>query len=92
MRESGKDAGGGDGQMDVLVGVEEAARSLGCHGDTVRRLILTGRLPAVKVVGRWRIDPADLATVVERFPSDGPSGVESPAGVSSAAAHAAKGR
>jgi excisionase family DNA binding protein len=49
-----------------FLSVEQLARRLACHGDTVRRLIPSGRLPAVKVVGRWRIDPADVSAVLDR--------------------------
>ncbi len=35
--------------MTTLLTVEEAATSLRCHRETVRRMISDGRLPAVKL-------------------------------------------
>lgn len=52
--------------MNALVGVEEAARLFGCHGDTVRRLIRLGRLPAVKLFGRWRIESREVTALLEK--------------------------
>ncbi|HEY8168164.1 MAG TPA: B12-binding domain-containing protein [Candidatus Limnocylindrales bacterium] len=51
-------AGGGE-----LVTLHEAANRLGVHYMTVYRHVRLGMLPARKVGGSWRIDPADLATV-----------------------------
>lgn len=41
----------------------EAAERLGMTDSGVRRLILTGRLPARKIGRDWIIKPADLRTV-----------------------------
>jgi excisionase family DNA binding protein len=41
----------------------EAAERLGVHYMTVYRYVRTGRLPATRDGGTWRVDPADLALV-----------------------------
>lgn len=41
----------------------EAARRLDVHYMTAYRYVRTGRLPATKVGGEWRVSPADLASV-----------------------------
>ena len=46
-----------------MIGLQEAADRLGVHYMTVYRYIRTGRLPAVKEAGEWRIERA----VVDRF-------------------------
>ena len=37
------------------VGLAELATRLGCHRESLRRAASRGRLPAVKVGGRWRV-------------------------------------
>jgi MerR family transcriptional regulator, light-induced transcriptional regulator len=51
-------SGAGD---DELLTLHEAADRLGVHYMTVYRRVRLGMLPAHKVGGSWRIDPADLA-------------------------------
>jgi excisionase family DNA binding protein len=46
---------------DDLLTLSEAADRLGVHYMTVYRRVRLGMLPAHKVGGSWRIDPADLA-------------------------------
>jgi excisionase family DNA binding protein len=53
--------------VDVL-GVDEAARTLGIGADRMRVLLRTGRLPARKVGGRWVVLRRDLALVAHRSP------------------------
>jgi excisionase family DNA binding protein len=43
-----------------VFGTREAAAVLGCDTSHVRRLCLTGRLPARRIRGGWLIDSADL--------------------------------
>jgi excisionase family DNA binding protein len=43
-----------------MVGLNDAADHLGVHYMTVYRYVRTGRLPAVKVEGKWRVDQADV--------------------------------
>ena len=57
--------------MDVL-GVEEAAQTLGIGADRMRVLLRTGRLPARKLGGRWVILRRDLALVAHRTPGRPP--------------------
>jgi excisionase family DNA binding protein len=46
---------------DELLTLHEAANRLGVHYMTAYRRVRLGMLPAQKVGGSWRIDPADLA-------------------------------
>ncbi|HEU5205264.1 MAG TPA: cobalamin-dependent protein [Candidatus Limnocylindrales bacterium] len=46
---------------DELLTLHEAANRLGVHYMTVYRRVRLGMLPAHKVGGSWRIEPADLA-------------------------------
>jgi excisionase family DNA binding protein len=48
---------------DDLLTLHEAADRLGVHYMTVYRHVRLGMLPARKVGGSWRIDPADVAAV-----------------------------
>lgn len=50
----------GVGVSDVLMTVAEAAGYLRCHPQTVRSLIHSGRLPAVKLNRQYRIKLEDL--------------------------------
>ena len=43
-----------------LIGLPEAAETLGVHYMTAYRYIRTGRLPAQSVGGHWLVDPADI--------------------------------
>ncbi len=43
-----------------MIGLNDAAHRLGVHYMTVYRYVRTGRLPAVKTAGEWRVDPADV--------------------------------
>lgn len=47
--------------VDGLLTLHEAADRLGVHYMTVYRRVRLGMLPARRVGGSWRIDPADLA-------------------------------
>ncbi len=46
-----------------MIGLQQAADRLGVHYMTVYRYIRTGRLPAVKEAGEWRIE----RTAVDRL-------------------------
>lgn len=46
-----------------LVGLRDAADQLGVHYMTAYRYVRTGRLPARKQGGEWRVDPADLGRI-----------------------------
>ena len=43
-----------------LISITEAARMLGVSGETVRRWIHLGLIPAKKVGAYWKIDPKEL--------------------------------
>jgi excisionase family DNA binding protein len=61
---------------DGLLTLHEAADRLGVHYMTVYRHVRLGMLPARKVGGSWRIDPADVAAVQ---PPGGPTRRRAPA-------------
>lgn len=45
---------------EEVIGLNDAADRLGVHYMTVYRYIRTGRLPAAKVAGEWRVDEVDV--------------------------------
>lgn len=47
----------------VFLSVDQAAARLGVHPNTVYRMIVGGRLPAVRAGRLWRIPEAELARV-----------------------------
>jgi excisionase family DNA binding protein len=51
-----------------LVGLPEAAQSLGVHYMTAYRYVRTGRLPARSVGGLWQVDPADIEALKTKKP------------------------
>lgn len=56
--------------------VDEAAHYLKYHAETVRRLARLGRIPVLRVGGRWRFRPERLAEWVDAGcpdPSEQPS-------------------
>lgn len=50
--------------MDLLT-VEEVAKQLRLHPDTVKRLLRDGVIPGYKIQNSWRVKPADLDAYVE---------------------------
>ncbi len=51
-----------------MIGLNDAADCLGVHYMTVYRYVRTGRLPAVKIAGEWRVDEADVARLRRQKP------------------------
>lgn len=54
-----------------MLTVREVAERLGCHPATVKRMIASGRLPAVRLAGprgHYRVSEDALATFVEARP------------------------
>ena len=51
---------------DELETTDFAADFLKVHPETVRRLIRSGELPAVKVGRNWRVRRSDLQRILER--------------------------
>ncbi|MGA5339023.1 helix-turn-helix domain-containing protein [Streptomyces griseoincarnatus] len=49
-----------DSGLERMLGTREAAAVLGCDTSHVRRLCLTGRLPARRITGGWLIDSTAL--------------------------------
>ncbi len=54
-----------------MIGLGEAADMLGVHYMTAYRYVRTGRLPAVKVAGQWRVEPADVDRLLRPEPAAG---------------------
>ena len=48
-----------------LLTINEVAELLGFHPVSIRNWVRTGKLPAVRIAGQWRFDPAELAGWVE---------------------------
>ena len=56
-----------------LLDTLSAAKLLQCDRATITRWIFTGKLPAFRVGGRWRISRADVLSMIERYkPQDVP--------------------
>jgi len=51
--------------LDEYADVEEAARRLGIHPESVRRLIRQGKLPAIRFSNKWLMEKH----VLEQFAS-----------------------
>lgn len=49
--------------LEPAITVDEAARRLGMHPESVRRMCRAGRVPAAKFGRVWRIDPARLSAM-----------------------------
>jgi excisionase family DNA binding protein len=56
-----------------LIGLNDAAERLAVHYMTAYRYVRTGRLPAIKTAGEWRVDPADLERML-RVPAESKRG------------------
>lgn len=56
-----------------LLSTDEAARKLGLHPETVRRLLRNGTLRGVKIGRVHRVDEDEIAAYVERLPVTGKS-------------------
>jgi excisionase family DNA binding protein len=50
--------------MAAAITLQEAADRLGVHYMTAYRYVRTGRLPAHRTGGQWKVDPADLRAVI----------------------------
>jgi excisionase family DNA binding protein len=48
-----------------LLTIAEVSELIGFHAVTIRNWVRAGRLPAVRIAGQWRFDPAELAGWVE---------------------------
>lgn len=49
----------------ALLTITEISDLLGFHEVTLRNWVRAGKLPAVRIAGQWRFDPAELAGWVE---------------------------
>lgn len=45
---------------DEVLSIQEAARALGVHPDTIRRMIKSGEIKAFQVRGRYRIRRSEI--------------------------------
>jgi len=43
--------------QDKLIAVKKLAKELGCHPETVLRMLRAGKIPGMKIGRSWRIDP-----------------------------------
>jgi excisionase family DNA binding protein len=50
----------------MLLRIREVAAELGLAAKTVRKWILTGKLPAVKLGREWRVESEELAIFIAR--------------------------
>jgi excisionase family DNA binding protein len=48
-----------------LLTIAQVSELLGFHEVTLRNWVRAGKLPAVRIAGQWRFDPAELAGWVE---------------------------
>jgi excisionase family DNA binding protein len=48
-----------------LLTIAQVSDLLGFHEVTLRNWVRAGKLPAVRIAGQWRFDPAELAGWVE---------------------------
>ena len=53
--------------LDDYVNIREAARQLGIHEESLRRLLRMGSLPAEKVGGQWFIRKEQLALFASAY-------------------------
>ena len=44
-----------------MLTISEVAELLGFHPVSLRNWVRAGKLPAVRIAGQWRFDPAELA-------------------------------
>ncbi len=51
-----------------MLGVEDAARVLAVHPQTIRRMIKRGELAAVKVASHWKVPEAALVALASVAP------------------------
>ena len=58
--------------LENFVGVHKAARRLGIHDESLRRLIRIGTIPATKIGGQWYIDKEQLSLFAATY--DGKTG------------------
>jgi excisionase family DNA binding protein len=53
-------------QLNLCIGVKEAAAALGISHWSIRKMIRQGRLRAVRIGRRVLIEPAELQRLIER--------------------------
>lgn len=59
--------------MKVFITIAQAADILGCHPQTVRRLISVGKLPAFRLGPRAvRLQRDDVLAILQPIPTRGP--------------------
>lgn len=51
--------------QEVLYTIDEAARILRVSHDTIRRMIKSGELAAIKVRGQWRVRKESVDRIVQ---------------------------
>ena len=58
-------------QLNLCIGVKEAANALGISHWTIRKYVRQGRLVAVRIGRRVLIEPAELERLIEQGRSGG---------------------
>lgn len=58
-----------DARVPLLLTIDETALALHQSTSTVRRLVRTGDLPAVRIGAAVRVRPADLAAFIDSLPT-----------------------
>jgi len=54
--------------LNRLLDPQAVAHRLYYSVDHVRRLLMSGELPAIRLAsGRWRVDPADLEAYIDKY-------------------------
>lgn len=56
-----------DDLLDKYVDVDEVAKRLTIHPESVRRLIRQGKLPAIKFANKWLVERAALEQFANRY-------------------------
>ncbi|KXY84430.1 MULTISPECIES: helix-turn-helix domain-containing protein [Bacillus] len=49
--------------LENIIGVEEAAKILGCSAQTVKNMCAAGKLPAKKIERKWVLDKTMLKSL-----------------------------
>lgn len=52
-------------QMDELLTIKEVAEKLKMHPDTIKRMLIAGKMPGYKIEGSWRVKLNELEKWIE---------------------------
>lgn len=51
--------------MDELLTIKEVAQKLKMHPDTIKRMLIAGKMPGYKIEGSWRVKQDELERWIE---------------------------